>query len=203
MGPVSFINYKEDETWANLEFGRDLLLRTQNWRSARSLLAFDAWMWHDMFLCCVCMGHYLATGGYMLQYIQYICVRVCVRMRVCELIKLSQFSDYATAGWPRVSSWYPAWMGVLSSLQCPKRLWGPPSLLSIEYWGPSLREYSDRDMKFTTYLYLVPRLNMREAVPLLVMYIRSVCDDGILVQILSFWTIERQIKLKKKVKLSL
>ena len=46
--------------------------------------------------------------------------------------------------------------------ECPFRQWGPPSLLS-KGWG----FFSGRDLKLTTYLHLVLRLRMNEALVLL------------------------------------
>jgi hypothetical protein len=46
---------------------------------------------------------------------------------------------------------------IFSSPRRRERFWGPPSLLSIGYRGPSPRRYSGRVMKLTTHLQIVPR----------------------------------------------
>jgi len=53
----------------------------------------------------------------------------------------------------------------ISSPPRPGRLSGPPSLLHNGYRGLLRRDYSDRNVKLTTHLHLVPRLKMRGDIP--------------------------------------
>jgi hypothetical protein len=61
-----------------------------------------------------------------------------------------------------------------SSPPHPDQLWGPPSLLSNGYQGPSLG-VKQQDVKMTTHLHLVLRSRICGAIPPLPQYAFMVC----------------------------
>jgi hypothetical protein len=92
----------------------------------------------------------------------YIYVYVCVCFSSVFLKQRSQDSTVGIAtGYrlddQRVRVQVPVGSRIFSSPSHPDRFWGPPSLLSNGYWRLFPQGKSDRGVKLTTYLWLVPR----------------------------------------------
>ena len=85
---------------------------------------------------------------------------------LCSVVLLSYLITQIQVGLDEPGSYPGSYDIFLSFPQCLDRRWGPPSLLYNGYRVPS-RSQSDRDVKLTAHIYLVPILRMSGSIPLL------------------------------------